>query len=255
MSSKNHATTVTEVAPDLFRLSTFVPAFGLQFNQFLVRDEEPLLFHTGMRGLFPAVRDAVAEVLDPKTLRWVSFSHFEADESGALDDWLRVAPSAQAACGALAAMVSVDDVALRPARGLAHDEVLTTGRFRFRYRATPHVPHGWDAGLLFEETTRALFCSDLFFHGGDVEAVTRDDLVARYRDSLTDAKGTPLDFSVPYTEQTRPILQGIAALAPAILLPMHGSAWQGDGERAVLAMADMLDEVLGSASQAAGRVG
>lgn len=245
MTSKNHATTVTEVAPDLFRLSTFVPAFGLQFNQFLVRDEEPLLFHTGMRGLFPAVEAAVAKVLDPKTIRWVAFSHYEADESGALDDWLQLAPAAQAACGALGAMVNFSDMTPRPVRGLAHDEVLTTGRFRFRYRATPHVPHGWDAGMLFEETTRALLCSDLFFHGGDVEAVTSDDLVARYRTALTEAKGSPLDFSVPYTDQTRPILEATAALAPAILLPMHGSAWHGDGKHAVLAMADMLDEVLG----------
>ena len=253
MSSKNHATTVTEVAPDLFRLSTFVPAFGLQFNQFLVRDEEPLLFHTGMRGLFPTVRAAVAKVLDPTTIRWVAFSHYEADESGALDDWLQLAPSAQAACGALGAMVNLSD-APRPARGLAHDEVLTTGRFRFRYQATPHVPHGWDAGMLFEETTRALLCSDLFFHGGEVEAVTPDDLVARYRTALTEAKGTPLDFSVPYTDQTRPILEATAALAPTILLPMHGSAWHGDGKRAVLQMADMLEEVLGPKTQAAGRL-
>lgn len=143
-------TSIHEVAPDVFRISTFIPDFDLQFNQFLVRDEAPLLFHTGMRSLFPVVRDAVSRLIDPSTLRFISFSHYEADESGALNEWLALAPRAEAACSQVGAMVSVNDFALRPARALGQDEVIDTGRHRLRFRATPQVPHAWDAGLLLD---------------------------------------------------------------------------------------------------------
>ena len=134
---------VDEIAPDIFRLSLFVPEMNIQFNQFLVRDEEPLLFHTGMRQIFPEVREAVAQVIDPATLRWIGFSHFEADECGALNHWLDTAPQASPLCGFVGANVSVNDFADRPARTMNDDEVLSTGRYRFRFLATPHVPHCW----------------------------------------------------------------------------------------------------------------
>jgi flavorubredoxin len=239
-------TTVTEVAPDIFRLCTFLPEIDLQFNQFLVRDDEPLLFHTGMRSLFPAVRDAVASVLDPTSVRWISFSHFEADECGSLNEWLAVAPRAQAACSFIGAMVSVDDFASRPARPLKDDEVFSTGRHRFRFLATPQVPHAWDAGLLFDETERALFCSDLFHQIGDLEPVTEADVVGRFRNTLATYEAGPLAHYLPYTPRTAGILERLAGLEPRVLLPMHGSAFVGDGARAIREMAGVLRDVLGA---------
>ncbi len=240
-------TTVTEVAPNLFRICTFIPDFSLQFCQFLVKDDEPLLFHTGMNGLFPAVRDAVASVLDPATLRWISFSHFEADECGALNQWLDIAPNAQAACGMVAALVSVNDFASRPARILEHDEVLETGQSRFRFRATPQVPHAWDAGLMFEERRGALFCSDLMHQLGDVDAVTEEDVVKRFRTAIIEYDKGPFAHYLPYGPNTESILAGLAALQPKILLPMHGSSWRGNGQQTILNMAKMLKEELGPA--------
>ncbi|HZU97450.1 MAG TPA: MBL fold metallo-hydrolase, partial [Planctomycetota bacterium] len=146
-------TTVTEVGADIFKITTFVKEIDLQFSQFLVRDDEPFLFHTGLRAMFPLVRDAVAKVLPPASVRWVGFSHFEADECGSLNEWLAAAPRAQAACGFVGAMVSVNDFASRPARALQPDEVVATGKRRLRFLRTPHVPHCWEAGLFFEETT------------------------------------------------------------------------------------------------------
>ena len=143
---------VTEIAPDLYRISTYIPEIDLQFNQFLVKDDEPLLFHTGMKVMFPLVRDAVASVIDPSSIRWIGFSHFEADECGSLNEWLQTAPAAQPVCSMVGALVSINDFALRPALGMTDGEVLSTGGYRFRFLQTPHVPHCWEAGLLFEET-------------------------------------------------------------------------------------------------------
>ncbi len=240
-------TTVTEVAPDLFRICTFIPDFNLQFCQFLVKDDEPLLYHTGMKGLFPQVKDAVASVLDPATLRWISFSHFEADECGALNQWLEVAPNAQAACGMVAALVSVNDFASRPARILEHDAVLETGKSRFRFRATPQVPHAWDAGLMFEETRAALFCSDLLHQLGDVDAVTEEDVVGRFRDAIVEYDQGPFAHYLPYGPNTETILEGLAELKPKILLPMHGSSFKGTGEVILRIVAKMLKKTLGPA--------
>ena len=145
-------TTTTEIAPDVYRISTYVPEANLQFNQFLVKDDEPFLYHTGMRWIFPVVREAVARIVKPEAIRWIGFSHFEVDECGALNEWLMIAPNAQTVCSKVGALVNLNDFANRPPRGLAADEVFGTGKYRFRFRPTPHLPHGWDAGVFFEET-------------------------------------------------------------------------------------------------------
>ncbi|MGH7820618.1 MAG: MBL fold metallo-hydrolase [Candidatus Binatia bacterium] len=240
--------TVTEIAPEIFRISTYVPEFGLQFGQFLVRDEEPLLFHTGLRRIFPGVHEAVAKLIDPSRLRWISFSHFESDESGALNEWLDAAPNAEAACSMVGALVNVDDFALRPARQLADGEVLETGNRRFRFLRTPHVPHCWEAGLLFEETTSTLFCSDLFDQGGDVEPLAESGVLERHRESLLAGQAGPFANYLPWTPNTEPILRRLAALRPKVLATMHGSVFRGDGERLLRAEIDVLRDVFGRAN-------
>jgi len=236
---------VTEIAPDHYSISIYVPEFNLRFNHFLIKDDEPLLFHTGMKHMFPLVREAVARILDVKRLRWISFSHFEADECGALNDWLAVAPLAEPACSLVGALVSVNDAALRPARVLANEEVLVTGKYRLRFRHSPHVPHNWEAGLLFEETTGTLFCSDLFTHEGDVEPVIESEVVDRARHSLIQGQAGPFANAYPYTPLTGPTLQGLADLKPKRLALMHGSSFVGDGERALRELASTMQELLG----------
>jgi flavorubredoxin len=236
---------ITEIAPDVFRICTFVPEVNLQFNQFLVRDEQPLLFHTGMKALFPAVRDAVATLLDPASLRWIGFSHFEADECGSLHEWQTLAPQATTVCSLVAKVVSVDDVvSLRPAQALADDELLCTGKYRFRFLQTPHVPHCWEASLLFEETQGTLFCSDLFHQEGDVEASTGADVVGRFKQTLVEYQKGPLANYLPYTPHTQPTLQRLAALQPTTLAAMHGSTYVGDGARAIADLAQVMKDVL-----------
>ena len=195
--SMNEKARVSEIAHDLFALSIYVPAFNLRFNHFLIKDEEPLLFHAGMKQMFPLLRDAVARVIDPSSIRWVSFSHYEADECGALNEWLQVAPRAEPVCGLVGAAVSVNDLAVRPARVLAQDEVLKIGRHRLRFRQTPHVPHNWEASLLFEEVTRTLFCSDLFTHNGDVAPLTDSDVVDRAKQGLIEGQQGTLRECLP----------------------------------------------------------
>jgi flavorubredoxin len=237
--------TVTEIAPEVYRISTFVSQANLQFNQFLVRDDEALLFHTGMKRLFPAVRDAVAQVLDPSTIRWIVFSHFEADECGALAEWQNLAPHATAACSLVAKSVSVDDVvAVRPAQALADGHILTTGKHRFRFLQTPQVPHAWDAGLLFEETQRVLMCSDLFHQNGDVEAITVSDVVGRFKDMLLEYQQGPFAHYLPYASHTRHTLDRLAGLQPRVLATMHGSTYIGDGADALGRLAAAMKEVL-----------
>jgi len=236
---------VSEIAPDLFCISTFVPDFNLQFNQFLVRDEEPLLFHTGPRAMFAQVRDAVATVLDPATIKWIAFSHFESDECGSLPEWQQLAPQSTAVCSLVGKLVSVDDcMALRPALGMQDGEVLKTGTYQFRFLHTPHVPHCWEAGLLFEETQRTLLCSDLFHQNGDVEAVTESDVLDRCRQVLVEYQQGPLANYLPYSTLTDPTLKRLAELQPKMLVTMHGSAFVGDGARALRDLAVMYKEVL-----------
>ena len=239
-------TQITEIAPDIYRISTFIPEGNLQFNQFLVRDEQPLLYHTGMKGLFPVVRDAVATLIDPSTIRWIGFSHFEADECGALTEWQTLAPETTAVCSFVGKMVSVDDVvARRPAQAMADGEVFSTGKYRFRMLLTPHVPHCWEASLLFEETQGTLFCSDLLHQNGDVEPSTSGDVVGRFKQTLVEYQQGPFANYMPYTPYTESTLQRLAALKPRTLAAMHGSTFVGDGAKALTDVAQVLKEVLG----------
>ena len=239
---------IDEIAPNVFRISVVAPQFNLQFNHFLIRDDEPLLFHAGYKAMFPELREAVGRLLDPANIRWISFSHFESDECGALNHWLEIAPRAETACSVVGALVSVNDFAIRPARGLAQGETLTTGKYRFRFCSTAHMPHGWDAGVLFEETQRTLFCSDLFFHTGDVEPLTEADIVGRARAALADMENGPLAGSTPYTPLTDSILDSLAALKPRTLATMHGSSFVGQGDQALRDLTVVLRDLFGSAS-------
>jgi len=219
---------INEIAPDLFRLSIYVPEFDMQFNHFLVRDEEPLLFHAGLKAMFPPLREAVAKLIDPAKLRHIAWSHFESDECGALNHWLELAPQAQPVCTLVGKLVSVDDFALRPARGMTSDDVLSTGKYRYRFHRSPHIPHGWDAGVLFEETRRTLFCSDLFHHFGNVGAVTTSDLIEPTRKAMLQMQQGPLAGYMPYTQQTEGVLRSLAGLKPDTLAVMHGSSYRGN---------------------------
>ena len=239
---------ITEIAPDVFRITTFLEPFNLQFSQFLVRDVEPLLYHTGPRMLFPAVKEAVASLIDVRTLRWIGFSHFEADECGSLPEWQQLAPQSDAVCSMVGKLVSVDDcLAVRPAKGMADGEVLETGKYRFRFLATPHVPHCWESGLMFEETQRTLLCSDLLHQGGNVEPVTHSDVVSRCRDVLVEYQQGPLANYMPYCTLTDPTLARLAALQPKTVATMHGSVYVGDGAQALRDLASVFREVLGRA--------
>lgn len=238
--------TVTEIAPDIFRICTYIAELDLQFMQFLVRDREPLLYHTGMKSLFPGVREAVAKVIDPATLRWIGFSHFEADECGALNEFLALAPAAEPLCSFVGAMVSVNDFASRPARGLQDGEVITTGARAFRFVRTPHLPHAWEAGHLFEETQRVLFCSDLFHQDGDVEGKigSKDELMRRVRTTLERYQAGPFSNYLPFTANTETLLAKLGALQPEFLAPMHGSAFKGDCSRALMDLTQVFRDVV-----------
>ena len=238
-------TRIDEIASNIFRISTHVPEFDLQFNQFLIRDDEPFLFETGMKQMFPLVRDAVAKILDPASVRYVGFSHYEPDECGSLNEWLTLAPHAEAVCSTVGAIVFVNDAALRPARGLKHDETIQTGNHRLRFKATPHLPHGWDAGLFFEEATSTLLCSDLLGHNGDTAPITESDIVGRFRETTSAFQGGPLAYYMPYTPRTQAQVSELAALKPRVCAPMHGSTFVGNGEQALLDMATVVKELLG----------
>ena len=236
---------VTEIGPELYRISVYVPDFNLQFNHFLVNDAEPLVFHTGYKSWFPEVRDGVASVIDPSRIRWVGFSHFESDECGSLNQWLEIAPNAQPVCSDLGAAVSLNDFSMRPPRGMVEGEVLTTGKRRFRLCRTPHLPHGWDAALLFEETSKTLLCSDLFHQVGKVEPLSKSDVVGRSRDAMKEYQAGILADYAPYTHYTDQIFQKLAALKPTTLAIMHGSSFEGDGERALRDLGQVFKEIFG----------
>lgn len=251
---------IDEIAPDVFRISVFAPQIDLQFNHFLIRDDDPLLFHTGMRRMFPEVRDAVATLIDLGDLRWISWSHFEVDECGALNEWMGTAPRAQALCSEVGAMVNIADFTHefpdRPPIGLAKDKVIATGRHAYRFVPTPHLPHGWDAGVLFEETAGLLLCSDLFHQLGDVEPVTTSDVLGRWDAAVAAYQQHPvlMDY-VPLTPGTRRRLGELADLRPRVLAAMHGSTFVGDGGAALRGAADMLQHRLGGVAVDAQPVG
>ncbi|HLK50966.1 MAG TPA: hypothetical protein VKT49_22650 [Bryobacteraceae bacterium] len=237
--------TITEIAPDIYRIGLYVPEIDLQFNHFLVRDEEPLLFHTGYRRTFGDVAQALRTMIDPARLRYVSFSHFESDECGSLNEWLAQAPRAEAVCGVIGAMVNLNDFAIRPARALTPEESIHTGRYRFRFISTPHVPHGWDAGVLFEETEHTLFCSDLLHQWGDPEALMETSLLDRAREALIRIEAGPLASYVPYTAHTGRILEDLARLGPRLLATQHGSSFRGDGAEQLRGLSEIWSNVLG----------
>jgi len=222
-------TDVSEIATGLFRFSTPVPPEaipgGLTFNQFLLVDEEPLLFHTGPRSLFPAIRDAVAGVLPLERLRWIGFSHFEADECGSLNEWLAAAPRSQPLCSQLAALVSVNDVADRAARGLADGETLSLGRRTVRWVDTPHLPHGMECGYLFDETDQVLLCGDLFSQPGTSMPALTDSAAAIWEPSEA------MRQAFPYApiRDAEEVVERLARLEPRVLACMHGSSYEGDG--------------------------
>jgi flavorubredoxin len=236
---QNSVTTVDEIADGIFRINTPVEipgAGGFSFNQYLIRDDEPLLFHSGPRKLFPLVRAAVATVMPVERLRYVGLSHFEADECGALNEFLAVAPRAEPLCSRIAAMVSVNDCADRPARAMADGEVVSLGRHRVRWIDTPHLPHGWECGYLFEESTATLLCGDLFTQGGArTPALTEADILAP-----SEAFRTPLDYYA-HARNSRALFERLAATRPATLACMHGSAWRGDGAALIRALADTVE--------------
>lgn len=242
-------THVSEIATDIYRISAFVPELNLQFNHFLVKDDEPLLFHTGMRRMFPLIHEAVARIIEPAALRWISFSHFEVDECGALNEWLAVAPNAVAACSQVGAMVNLGDFSNRPPRGLTRGEILVTGRHHFRFCPTPHLPHGWDAGVLFDETTSTLFCSDLFHQTGDVEPLTESDVIGRTAAAMAEYRGGPLMDYMPYTPYTGRLLGELAELKPQNLAVMHGSSFHGDGAKALADLDTVMKSEFGEGMQ------
>ncbi len=238
-------TRIDEIAHDLYRISTYISKYDLQFNQFLVIDDEALLYHTGMRKMFPLVREAVARVIQTSRIRWIGFSHFEADECGSLNEWLALAPHAEPVCGVIGATVNINDFAHRRSRVLANNEVLATGRRRFRFLETPQVPHAWDASLLLEEDESTLFCSDLFLHNGDVEPSTEEDIVEPARQALLAYEAGPLPHAMLNSRLTQDTLQLLARLKPTLLAVMHGSSFSGNGERALQGLAAMYAATLG----------
>lgn len=236
-------TRIDEISDGIFRISTFVPAVnppaGFSFNQFLVRADQPLLFHCGHRKMFPDIAETVSRIMPIDKLRWISFSHVEADECGALEPWLAAAPAAIAAHGVVGCRIWISDLTDRM-RALRDGETIDLGGKRVRHLDTPHLPHGWDAGLLFEETTSTLFCSDLLAHGGNGPALTGDDLVEAA------IAGEERSQSMSLTPATATALRRLAALAPHTLAVMHGSSYAGNAAAALEALADHSERKLRS---------
>lgn len=233
-------TKIDEIADGIFRLSTFVPDIappaGFTFNQFLIRAEQPLMFHTGLRKMFPLNREALSRLIPLERLRWITFGHFEADECGAMNEWLAVAPSATLAHGHTGSMVSINDMADRPPRALNDGETIDLGGGkRVRYIDTPHTPHGWDAGVLYEESTGTLLCGDLFTQLGNGPALTHGDIVGPAIAAEDLFRYSSLSPNMGST------LRSLAKLAPRTLALMHGPSFSGDGQAALRALADDYD--------------
>lgn len=239
ITNQASGTNVAEVGPSLYRISTPIQMAdgpgSFSFNQYLYVDEEPLLYHTGPRRMFPLVREAMASVMPPEKLRWVAFSHVEADECGGMNDWLATAPQATPLCGKLAAMVSMADLADRAPRGLADGETLRIGKGVVKWMDAPHVPHGWENGFLFEETSRTLFCGDLFTQGGTGKhPLVETDILAP-----SERMRAGMDY-YSHTPNTVASIERLAALNPTTLACMHGSAYRGDGASLLRGLAKAL---------------
>jgi flavorubredoxin len=240
--------TVHEIAPGIHRISTFVPTVGpdgFTFNQFLVTADEPLLFHTGPRGMFPLIAEAVARVMPVEKLRWLSFGHVEADECGSMNMWLNAAPKSQVVFNPIGIGVSLNDLADRAPRVLADNEVLDLGGKRVRLIMTPHVPHGWEAQVMFEETTKTLLCGDLMTQGGRSTPLTSNDLVEGALEAERVWGQTTPGMNAVHT------LRRLAELSPERLAIMHGSSFEGDGGKALRSLADGLAAMRAEQSQAA----
>ena len=241
ITNQESGTRIDEITSGIYRISTPVPPEvmpgGFTFNQYLIKDEAPLLYHTGPRKLFPLVCEAIASVIPVQSLRYIGFSHYEADECGTLNDFLELAPEAEPLCSNIAKMVSIDDIALRPARALADGEELSLGSHVVRWIDTPHLPHAWECGHLFETTTKTLFCGDLFTQGGhEHEPLTTNDIL----DSSEAMRGALDYFS--QTRQVQELTEKLAILSPQVLACMHGAAWQGDGAALLRQLAARLAE-------------
>lgn len=238
-------TRIDQLADGIFRISVFVPEIGppdgFTFNSFLILDEEPLLFHAGQRGMFPAFSEAVASLMPVERLRWIGFGHIEADECGAMNLWLQAAPDAQVVHGETACSISLNDLADRPPRTVVDGELITSGRRRIRYIDTPHVPHAWESGLIFEETSRILFCGDLFTQFGPQATTDRDIVPAAM--AAEDAF-----HSTSVGPATAPTLRRLAALDPTALALMHGPTYFGDGATALNRLADYYTGLLKAAA-------
>ncbi len=237
MTVTKRGTHVDEIADGIYRLSTPIPASrfpgGFTYNQYLVLDDEPLLFHAGHRRMFQETSEAVAAVIPVEKLRWIAFSHFEADESGALNEFLAAAPNSLPLCSQIAARVSINDFATREARTPKDGEVVVLGRHRLQWLDMPHMPHAWECGMMMEQTTGTLMCSDLFSEGGaEHPALTEGDIL---EPSEVFRRGSE---AYSHTMKARPLLQRLADLKPTTLARMHGSAWRGDGAGVLMALAD-----------------
>jgi flavorubredoxin len=230
-------TRVTEVADGVHQLTTHIAEMDFGLNQYLIAAEEPMIFHTGMRGLFPLVSAGISGVVPVETLRWVSFGHVEADECGAMNQFLAAAPGATVTQGMTGCMVSIGDLADRPPRPLSSGEVLDIGGHRMRWIDTPHVPHGWEAGVMFDETTGTLFCGDLFTRWGEYPATTADDIVGPA--VASDAKDDYGSWSL--RPDSAAIVRQLAELDVSTLALMHGPAFTGDCPAALRDLADALD--------------
>ena len=235
ITNRDAGTNIHEIAPGIFRINTPVPIPGAEFNfnQVLIVDEAPLLFHTGPRALFPLVREAIGAVMPVERLAYIGLSHFEADECGAMNEFLAVAANAVPVCSQVAAMVSVNDQANRPARALADGEVLELGTHAVKWIDTPHLPHGWETGLMMEQSTRTFLCGDLFTQGGRGEvALTEGDILGP-----SEAFRRQMDYYA-HSPRTRELLLRLADERPATLACMHGASYRGDGRRLLQALAD-----------------
>jgi flavorubredoxin len=228
-------TRVNEIAEGIYQLSTLVPDIGptgFRFNQYLIDDEQPLLFHTGHRAMAPLIIEAIGSIVPIERLRWITFGHVEADECGSMNELLAAAPDAEIAHGRLGCMVSLNDMADRPPVPLADGQVIELGAHRLRHIDTPHVPHGWEARVLYEETTRTLLCGDLFTQLGDGPVSTADDI------GEPAAEAEDVFGATCLTPSTAPTIRTLAALEPTTLAVMHGTCFTGDGGQALMALAD-----------------